>query len=135
MRAAPATRRSASAKASARAPSRTKREHRGAKHEGSVSTTPGRPGREPPSAEHAGGALSSVAKALLVLECIGLSKRRTLTEIASEVTLPKSTLLRLIQTLIARGFVRRTAHGEYASASSYGRSAATPSTRKRFATK
>jgi IclR family transcriptional regulator, KDG regulon repressor len=114
MRSAAATRRSASAKASARAPSRPKREHRGAKHEGSVSTTPGRPGREPPSTEHAGGALSSVAKALLVLECIGLSKRRTLTEIASEVTLPKSTLLRLIQTLIARGFVRRTAHGEYA---------------------
>jgi IclR family KDG regulon transcriptional repressor len=58
--------------------------------------------------------MSSVTKALLVLECIGLSKRRTLTEVAKEVALPKSTLLRLIQTLIARGFVRRTAHGEYA---------------------
>ena len=58
--------------------------------------------------------MSSVAKALLVLEYIGLSERRTLTEIAREVGLPKSTLLRLIQVLIAQGFVRRTAHGEYA---------------------
>ena len=58
--------------------------------------------------------MSSVAKALLVLECIGLSKRRTLTEIAKEVALPKSTLLRLIHVLITRGFLRRTAHGEYA---------------------
>jgi len=58
--------------------------------------------------------MSSVAKALLVLECIGLSNRRTLSEIAKEVALPKSTLLRLIQALIARGFLRRTSHGEYA---------------------
>ncbi len=58
--------------------------------------------------------MSSVAKALAVLECIGLSQRRTLTEIAGEVRLPKSTLLRLIQLLVAAGFLRRTAHGEYA---------------------
>lgn len=58
--------------------------------------------------------MSSVGKALLVLECIGLSNRRTLSEIAKEVALPKSTLLRLIQALIARGFLRRTSHGEYA---------------------
>ena len=58
--------------------------------------------------------MSSVAKALLVLECVGLSERRTLTEIAKEVSLPKSTLLRLISVLTARGFLRRTAHGEYA---------------------
>jgi len=58
--------------------------------------------------------MSSVAKALLVLECVGLSERRTLTEIAKEVGLPKSTLLRLLSVLTARGFLRRTAHGEYA---------------------
>ncbi|HLX28610.1 MAG TPA: IclR family transcriptional regulator [Casimicrobiaceae bacterium] len=58
--------------------------------------------------------MSSVAKALLVLECVGLSDRRTLTDIAKDVALPKSTLLRLIHALIARGFLRRTAHGEYA---------------------
>ena len=58
--------------------------------------------------------MSSVAKALLVLECVGLSERRTLTEIAKEVGLPKSTLLRLIHALIAQGFLLRTAHGEYA---------------------
>jgi len=58
--------------------------------------------------------MSSVAKALLVLECVGLSERRTLTEIAKEVRLPKSTLLRLVQVLVSRGFLRRTAHGEYA---------------------
>ena len=58
--------------------------------------------------------MSSVAKALLVLECVGLSERRTLTEIAREVGLPKSTLLRLVSVLTARGFLRRTAHGEYA---------------------
>jgi DNA-binding IclR family transcriptional regulator len=61
-----------------------------------------------------GSPMSSVAKALLVLECVGLSGCRTLTDIAREVHLPKSTLLRLIQALIARGFLRRTAHGEYA---------------------
>lgn len=58
--------------------------------------------------------LSSIAKALLVLECVGLSERRTLTDIAKDVRLPKSTLLRLLHALIARGFLRRTAHGEYA---------------------
>jgi IclR family KDG regulon transcriptional repressor len=58
--------------------------------------------------------MSSVAKALLVLECIGLSERRTLADIAKEVGLPKSTLLRLVHVLVARGFLRRTAHGEYA---------------------
>lgn len=67
------------------------------------------------SAERKAGTqrMSSVAKALLVLECVGLAERRTLTEIAKDVRLPKSTLLRLIQVLIARGFLRRVAHGEY----------------------
>ncbi len=57
---------------------------------------------------------SSVSKALAVLECVGLSQRRSLAEIAEQVKLPKSTLLRLIQGLVAQGFLRRTAHGEYA---------------------
>lgn len=58
--------------------------------------------------------MSSVAKALTVLECVGFAERRTLHEIAAEVKLPKSTLLRLLQVLVTHGFVRRTAHGEYA---------------------
>jgi len=58
--------------------------------------------------------MSSVAKALLVLECVGLSERQTLTEITKAVGLPKSTLLRLVHVLVSRGFLRRTAHGEYA---------------------
>jgi IclR family KDG regulon transcriptional repressor len=49
-----------------------------------------------------------------VLECVGLSERQTLAEIAKGVGLPKSTLLRLVQVLVSRGFLRRTAHGEYA---------------------
>lgn len=57
---------------------------------------------------------SSVGKALRVLECIGLSRHKTLAQIAGDVPLPKSTLLRLIQALIEHGFLRRTAHGEYA---------------------
>lgn len=65
-------------------------------------------------AKTGGPRISSVGKALRVLACIGLSKRKTLTEIAREVALPKSTLLRLIQELIEQGFLRRTAHGEYA---------------------
>jgi IclR family KDG regulon transcriptional repressor len=57
---------------------------------------------------------TSVAKALAVLATIGEARSRSLTEIAHAVRLPKSTLLRLISVLVAEGFVRRTAHGEYA---------------------
>lgn len=81
--------------------------------------TPARRTSKPPGAKSAttkpdAPPMSSIAKALLVLECVGLAERRTLTEIAHEVRLPKSTLLRLLHVLIARGFLRRTAHGEYA---------------------
>ena len=58
--------------------------------------------------------MTSVAKALAVLEAIGDARSRSLTDIAKSVPLPKSTLLRLIGALIDTGFVRRTAHGEYA---------------------
>jgi DNA-binding IclR family transcriptional regulator len=58
--------------------------------------------------------VTSVAKALHVLERVGLSDRATLTGIARELQLPRSTLLRLIHVLVASGFLRRTAHGEYA---------------------
>jgi len=57
---------------------------------------------------------TSAAKTLAVLECIGLAGTRSLSEIAAEMKLPKSTLLRLIGILVSNGFVRRTAHGEYA---------------------
>ena len=57
---------------------------------------------------------TSAAKTLAVLECIGLAGTRSLAEIAAEMRLPKSTLLRLIGILVSKGFVRRTAHGEYA---------------------
>jgi DNA-binding IclR family transcriptional regulator len=57
---------------------------------------------------------TSVAKALAVLESIGEARSKSLTEISRAVRLPKSTLLRLIGVLVSTGFVRRTAHGEYA---------------------
>lgn len=57
---------------------------------------------------------TSVAKALAVLEAIGEARSRNLAEIAHALPLPKSTLLRLIGVLISAGYVRRTAHGEYA---------------------
>ncbi len=58
---------------------------------------------------------SSVGKALAVLECVGLSESRSLAEIADAVKLPKSTLLRLLQELVAKGFLYRTSHGAYAA--------------------
>lgn len=57
--------------------------------------------------------LSSVAKALKVVEYVGLAGRRSLAEIGAFTGLPKSTLLRMIATLIDLGFLQRTAHGEY----------------------
>ena len=59
------------------------------------------------------GSLSSVVRALNLLEFVGQSGRRGLAEIAAFTGLPKSTLLRLIGTLVENGFLQRTNHGEY----------------------
>ncbi len=58
--------------------------------------------------------LSSVARALMVLEDVGLCGNRTLAELVERTKLPKSTLMRLLSTLIDLGFLQRTRHGRYA---------------------
>lgn len=57
--------------------------------------------------------LSSVAKALKIVEYVGLAGKRSLAEIGAFTGQPKSTLLRMVATLIDLGFLQRTAHGEY----------------------
>lgn len=57
--------------------------------------------------------LSSVVKALSIIEYVGLTGRRSLAEISAHTGLPRSTLLRLIATLVELGFLGRTGHGEY----------------------
>lgn len=59
------------------------------------------------------GPMSSIAKAFAVLEYVGSAKRRSLTEIMAVIGLPRSTLLRMIATLVELDFLRRTGHGEY----------------------
>ena len=60
--------------------------------------------------------LSSIAKALGIVEYVGSAGRRDLSEISAHTGLPRSTLLRLISTLVELGFLRRTSHGRYAIA-------------------
>ena len=57
--------------------------------------------------------LSSIAKALGIVEYVGSAGRATLAQISTHTALPRSTLLRLIATLVELGFLRRTSHGEY----------------------
>lgn len=57
--------------------------------------------------------MSSVAKALSIVEYVGLNGRRSLAEISEHTGLPRSTLLRLIAALVEFEFLRRTDHGEY----------------------
>jgi IclR family transcriptional regulator, KDG regulon repressor len=59
------------------------------------------------------GSLSSVLRALSLLEYVGAKGRRNFAEIAQFSGLPKSTLLRLLGTLVEQGFLQRVAHGEY----------------------
>ena len=56
---------------------------------------------------------SSIAKALGILEYVGVNGRRSLAEITAYTGLPRSTLLRLVATLVELGFLRRTNRGEY----------------------
>ncbi len=58
--------------------------------------------------------LSSVARALTVLEDVGLAGNRSLAELVQRTQLPKSTLMRLLASLIDLGFLQRTRHGRYA---------------------
>ena len=57
--------------------------------------------------------LSSIAKALGIVEYVGSAGRRSFAELSAHTGLPRSTLLRLISTLIELDFLRRTSHGEY----------------------
>ena len=57
--------------------------------------------------------LSSVARALSIIEYVGVTGRRSLTELSAYTQLPRSTLLRIVATLIELGFLRRISHGEY----------------------
>ncbi|MHB8146091.1 MAG: IclR family transcriptional regulator [Vulcanimicrobiaceae bacterium] len=58
--------------------------------------------------------LTSVAKALVVLEDVGLNGTRTVSELTRRTGLPKSTLMRMLATLVDCGFLQRTSHGSYA---------------------
>lgn len=58
--------------------------------------------------------LSSVARALMLLEDVGLAGSRSLAELVEHTKLPKSTLMRLLGSLIDLGFLQRTRHGHYA---------------------
>lgn len=58
--------------------------------------------------------LSSVVRALSLLEFVSATGRRSLAELSAFTELPKSTLLRLIATLVDQGFLERVHHGEYA---------------------
>lgn len=62
------------------------------------------------------GNLSSVEKALWILQFVGQAKQRTLAEITATTRLPKSTTVRLLNTLVNAEFLRRTSHGHYAIA-------------------
>ena len=57
--------------------------------------------------------LSSIAKALGIVEYVGSAGRRSLAELNAHTGLPRSTLLRLVSTLVELGFLRRTSHGKY----------------------
>jgi len=57
--------------------------------------------------------LSSVVRALSLLEFVSVAGRRSLSELTAFTGLPKSTLLRLIGTLVEHGFLERVHHGEY----------------------
>jgi IclR family transcriptional regulator, KDG regulon repressor len=57
--------------------------------------------------------VSSIAKALSIIEYIGSTGRRTFAEVSEYTGLPRSTLLRLMAALIEFGFLRRIDHGEY----------------------
>lgn len=60
--------------------------------------------------------LSSVERALTLLSHLGTDGPRSLRELLDLTGLPRSTVLRLLNTLIASGFVVRAQHGRYSVA-------------------
>jgi DNA-binding IclR family transcriptional regulator len=61
------------------------------------------------------GTLSSVEKALAIIEFVGEHGPTSLAKIVAESGLPKSTVFRLLATICNAGFLERTARGEYAA--------------------
>jgi DNA-binding IclR family transcriptional regulator len=59
------------------------------------------------------GGVASVAKAFAVLDLIGERGPTTFGDLVAETGLPKSTLFRLLTTIIECGYAERSAHGEY----------------------
>ena len=57
--------------------------------------------------------LSTVERALSLLEFVSVTGRRSLSEVALFTELPRSTLLRLIGTLVEQGYLERVCHGQY----------------------
>jgi DNA-binding IclR family transcriptional regulator len=57
--------------------------------------------------------VSSIAKALSIVDYVGSKGRCSLAEITAHTGLPRSTLLRVVAALIEFGFLRRTDRGEY----------------------
>ncbi len=55
----------------------------------------------------------SVAKALAIIEYVGLEQLSTIPQLSARTGLPKSTLHRLLGTLVDDGFLYRAAHGHY----------------------
>jgi IclR family transcriptional regulator, KDG regulon repressor len=55
----------------------------------------------------------SVAKALAIIEYVGLEQLCTIPQLSARTGLPKSTLHRLLGTLVDEGFLYRAAHGQY----------------------
>lgn len=56
---------------------------------------------------------SSLAKALDILEFVGIKGNASLSEVTRHTGLPKSTQLRLIGVLVDLGYLKRTQHGAY----------------------
>jgi DNA-binding IclR family transcriptional regulator len=55
----------------------------------------------------------TVAKALSIVEYVGIEHLTTIPQLSARTGLPKSTLHRLIGTLLEQKFLYRTAHGQY----------------------
>lgn len=63
-----------------------------------------------------GGSASSAVKVLRVLELVATSSTGSLSELLEKAQLPKSTLLRLLSTLVEEGYLERPAQGHYRGA-------------------
>ncbi len=66
------------------------------------------------SDDHAPARLTAAGTVLATLEFVGSDRKRTLSEVIKYLRRPKSTVLRVLDTLVRSGFVHRVAAGEYA---------------------